>query len=122
MPSYSFDHIHMASPDPLQTAAFYEKVFGAERLTVTELTKGRLIVKLNLNGVTMLISKPRDEKTPVGLWHFGIRTDNLEKAVAELKDKGADFTQGITEMRPGLKISFLQAPDNVGIEVQEGGI
>ncbi|MDD5126951.1 MAG: VOC family protein [Dehalococcoidales bacterium] len=121
MPSYSFDHIHIYSPDPPQTAEYYEKKLGAKRVGVTELAPGRFIIKLNLHGITMLISKAR-ENSPSGLVHFGIRTDKLENAVAELKEKGVNFTQGVTQINPALKISFIQAPDNVSIELQEGGV
>ncbi len=122
MPSYSFDHIHLFSHDPTKTAEFYEKVFNAKRLGITELPSGRKIIKLDLNGVTMLISKSKDEKAPTGLLHFGIRTDDLSKTVAKLKAKGVNFSQDVTEVMPGLKVSFLQATDGAEVELQEGSV
>ena len=49
----------------------------------------------------------------------GIRTDNLEASVAELKAKGVEFRDEIREVRPGVKISFLGTPENVQIEIPE---
>ncbi|MDD4859913.1 MAG: VOC family protein [Dehalococcoidales bacterium] len=121
MPSYTFDHVHLYSPDPQQTAEFYEKKLGAKRIGVTEIVPGRFITKLDLHGVTLLISKSK-ENMPAGLVHFGIKTDKLEKSIAELKTGGVKFTQEATQINPSLKISFLQAPDNVAIELQEGGV
>ena len=52
-----------------------------------------------------------------GLDHFGLCTDNLDAAVAELKGKGVVFTMEPKEIRPGTKIAFITAPQNVSIEL-----
>lgn len=114
MPEYVFDHIHLSSPDPVKTAAFYEEMFGAKRISASE--NG---AKLDLKGVTILINKTREGGTP-GLVHFGIRTDNLERSVASLKESGVKFTTEPREIRPDFKISFLEAPEKVSIELQQG--
>ncbi len=121
MSEYIFDHVHLMSIDPIKTAGFYQKMFGAKLVSSRELGKGRLIVNLKLGNVTILISKTTDEKQ-CGLAHFGIRTQNLEGAVAELKAKNVKFTREITAIDSNTKISFLQAPENVSIELQEGSI
>ncbi|MFC1847412.1 VOC family protein [Chloroflexota bacterium] len=120
MPNYQFDHVHLMSPDPLKTIEFYEKMFGAKKVSTRELPDGRVTANLNLNGTTILITQPRSDSSQTGLGHFGIRTDDLETAVKELKASGVNFTQEVTEIRPGFKISFLLAPENVSIELQEG--
>lgn len=120
MTDYQFDHIHLNSPDPQETAEFYEKMFGAERVSAHELGGGRVTVNLSLNGTTILISQPRGDSAQPGLAHFGIRTNDLEAAIEELKAKGVPFTMDMTEVRPGFRISFLTAPESVPIELQEG--
>jgi catechol 2,3-dioxygenase-like lactoylglutathione lyase family enzyme len=55
----------------------------------------------------------------VGLDHFGLRVDNLDTAVAELKQRGATFTTEPRTIRPGVKIAFIQCPDNVRVELLE---
>lgn len=122
MPEYQIDHIHLMSPDPVKTAEFYEKSFGARRVNVSEMGEGRKNVNLDLGGVTILISQPRGDAAENGLGHFGIRTDNLEAAVKELKADGVPFTMDITQVRPDFKISYLTAPENVSIELQEGSL
>ena len=121
MPHYYFDHIHLMSSDPVKTGDFYVKAFGATVVSSRDAGGGRITVKLNLAGVTVLIGKSRDESQN-GLTHFGIRTDNLEEAVPELKAKGVPFTREITPLGPGFKISFIEAPEKVSIEVQEGSL
>ncbi len=127
MPSYSYDHIHLVSPDAVKTAEFYEKMFDAKRVSVSEAKPGLVSVVLDLNGSRVLI-KPGNIKAETaagssdpahGLEHFGIETDDLETAVAELKAKGVKFRDEIREVRPGTKISFLWAPENVLVELLE---
>ena len=124
MPNYWFDHVHLVSTDPLKTAEFYEKIFGARRVDVRKLADGRIAADLDLNGAKVLVMQPRAEQmthssAQSGLEHFGVRTDNIEAAVAELKAGGVEFVQDITVPRPGLKISFLLTPENTLIELLE---
>ena len=51
--------------------------------------------------------------------HFGLRVDDMDDAVAELKRRGAQFTLEPRTIRPGVRIAFVQAPDNVRIELLE---
>lgn len=119
MPEYWFDHIHLRSPDPIKTAEFYERMFGARRISARDEGNGRVSAKLDLKGVTILIS-PAREGDPTGLVHFGIRTDKLEESVAAMKNEGVKFTQDVRQIRPDFKISFLVAPENISVELQEG--
>ena len=127
MPSYWYDHVHLVSPDAVKTAEFYERMFNAKRVSVGELGAGRVSVELDLNGSRLLIKSgnvktetaPGSSEPAHGLEHFGIVTDDLETAVAELKAKGVEFTMEIREIRPGVKISFLLGPENVLIELLE---
>jgi catechol 2,3-dioxygenase-like lactoylglutathione lyase family enzyme len=88
MPSYQFDHIHLNSPDALKTAQFYEKMFGSN---IVRVTRGGTVVRLDMNGQQTMIGPPVGSPPLVpatlqpqyGLIHFGLRTDNLEKAVEE---------------------------------------
>jgi len=117
---YSFDHIHLMSPDPVKTAEFYKEMFGATIVSSRDMGGGRVVVSLKLDAITVLISKSAADGQN-GLVHFGMRADNLEEAVPELKAKGVKFTREITQLGPRIKISFLVAPENVPIELQEGG-
>ena len=127
MSSYSYDHIHLVSPDAVKTAEFYEKMFNAKRINVRGAGKGLISVELSLNGSRLLIKTGNVKKDTElgssdpthGLEHFGIRCDDLETAVMELKVKGGEFRDEIREVRPGVKISFLWAPENVLIELLE---
>ena len=118
MSKYKFDHIHLMSPDPAKTAEFYRKMFGAKQRESLDMGNGRVMLSLDLGGVTVLISKTTDEKQ-YGLAHFGISTPHLKEAVAELKAQNVKFPMEITRISPQLTISFLEAPDNVRLELSE---
>ena len=57
-----------------------------------------------------------------GLDHFGLRVKDIDKVVADLKAKGAEFTMELNSPRPGIKICFIRGPEGVSIEVLERGI
>ena len=126
MPNYWYDHIHLISPDQVKTAQFYQSMFGAELIETRQMADGRTIVELSLNGSRVLVMNPTNQSKSdtqpgagYGIDHFGIGTDDLEAAVEDLKAKGVEFTVGIRESRPGVKISFLLGPENVLIELLE---
>ena len=125
MPAYRYDHIHLTTPDAVKTAEFYETMFNAKRVDTRKTADGRTSVDLDLNGSRILIMErgnkpaPAAAETGYGIEHFGILTDNIEAAVADLKAKGVKFRDEIREARPGLKICFLWAPENVLIELLE---
>jgi len=124
MPDYCYDHIHLVSPDPVGPAQFYEEMFNAQKVNERKLLDGRTSVELNLTGSRILViqhSQPESATTPskidIGLEHFGIKTDDIETAVADLKAKGVQFRDEVREIRPGIKIAFLWGPENVLIEL-----
>lgn len=124
MPNYSFDHVHFISNDPLKTAEFYEKLFGARRTGTQKFPDGRTLVELDLDGSGIKVMHPRATPlsplapmTACGLNHVGLRTDDLEAAVDELKANGAEFVMEITEGLPGIKMAFCITPENVLLEL-----
>jgi len=126
MPNYWFDHVHLISHDPLTTAKFYEKTFGFKRDGLSELPGGRTLVSIALDGASIKVTNPRPEPLipntlpdGCGLEHFGLQTDNLEEAVAELKAKGIKCVQEIKAISPTTKIAFFVSPEDILIELLE---
>ncbi len=124
MVTYSYDHIHLRSQDPMATAQYFNKMFDAKILESIQ-SDGQPRIDLDINGLIIFIAKA-DENTPpgpvdphLGLDHFGLRVDNLAEAAADLKAKGAEFASEPRDLRPGLKIAFVRAPGDVRIELLE---
>lgn len=126
MPNYTYDHIHLRSRDPMETAQYYNRMFDAEILESVQ-PDGQKRIDLDINGLTVFIARvsPEDDisQSPaephLGLDHFGLRVDDLDEAVAELKQRGAEFSMEPRTIRPGVKIAFVLAPDRVRIELLE---
>ena len=123
---YTYDHIHLRSRDPEATAQYYHKMFNAKIIESVQ-PDGQKRLDLDINGLTVFIARVApDDDVPVaptepyiGLDHFGLRVDNLDEAAAELKERGAEFTMEPRVLRPGVKIAFIRAPENVRIELLE---
>jgi lactoylglutathione lyase len=128
MPRFTYDHIHLRSPDPEATAKYYETMFGAEVLRTVQQGKPR--IDLKLGGANIFIAPVAPDSgvnpppvTPYqGLDHFGLSVSGIDEIVAELKAKGAVFTMAPTTIRPGVRIAFLRGPEGVSIELLDRDI
>jgi catechol 2,3-dioxygenase-like lactoylglutathione lyase family enzyme len=124
---FTWEHVHLRSPDPEATAQWYADKLGAEVIR-TRQGDGSNRIDLNLSGQKVFIAmaqpgKAADAPTSpyMGLDHFGMTVDDIHGAVAELKAKGVQFTMEPTTIRPGVTIAFLTAPQNVSIELIQRG-
>jgi catechol 2,3-dioxygenase-like lactoylglutathione lyase family enzyme len=123
MPAYTWDHIHLRSPDPEATAQWFERMLGAQVIRSTQ--QGQPRIDLKLGGVNIFIAQvtPGDgvnnpPTTPYqGLDHFGLAVKDLDAVAADLKAKGVEFTRGPEVPRPGIKICFLRGPQGISVEL-----
>ena len=128
MTEFAYDHVHLRSPDPDETARYYERMFGAEVIKSIQ-SDGRERVDMKLGGVMMFIAKvepaaalaEKEAGSYVGLDHLGLQVRNIDAVCNELKAKGAEFTVEPKTIRPGVRIAFLTAPQNVSIELIQRG-
>jgi catechol 2,3-dioxygenase-like lactoylglutathione lyase family enzyme len=125
MAKFTWDHIHLRSPNPEATAAFYERMFGAEVIRTMQQGKPRIDLKVGGADVFILPVVPGDKANPPptspyqGLDHFGLLVTGIDAVVADLKAKGAEFTMEPNNIRPGIRIAFLRGPEGVSIELLE---
>jgi catechol 2,3-dioxygenase-like lactoylglutathione lyase family enzyme len=123
MATFTYDHIHLRSPNPEATAAYYQRMFGAE--IVRTMQQGKPRIDLKLGGCNIFIApvtagdgvNPAPTTPYQGLDHFGLSVSGIDAVVAELKAKGAVFTREPTTVRPGVCVAFLRAPEGVSIEL-----
>lgn len=124
MAFYVYDHIHLLSPEPMATARYFNRMFGA-RIVESVQSDGRPRVDLDLNGLDIFIAQCDADATPSaahphqGLDHFGLRVEDLDAAAADLRAKGAEFTSEPHEIRPGVRIAFVVAPGGIRVELLE---
>jgi catechol 2,3-dioxygenase-like lactoylglutathione lyase family enzyme len=123
MANYTWDHIHLRSTDPEATAAWFERMLGAEVLR--SMSHGAPRIDLKLGGANVFIAKvasgdgvnPAPTTPYRGLDHFGLTVSGIDAIAAELKAKGVEFTKEPTTIRPGVRICFIRGPEGVSIEL-----
>jgi len=125
MATFTYDHIHIRSTDPEKTAAYYERMFEAE--IIRTLQDGATRIDMKIGGANVFIApvtagsgvNPPPVTPYQGLDHFGLEVQDIDKVVADLKSKGAEFTMELKQARPGVRICFVRGPEGVSIEVLE---
>ncbi|EFK10743.1 glyoxalase family protein [delta proteobacterium NaphS2] len=123
---YLLDHIHLRCSDLEGAIAYYKKIFDAKEVGRGD-AKGMPVVGLEMAGQRFAFSPKRDGvHTDVkpgdpgwGLYQIGLKVDNLDAAIQELKERGAEISRGPLEVNNGLRVFFVEGPDAVEIEVME---
>jgi catechol 2,3-dioxygenase-like lactoylglutathione lyase family enzyme len=126
MVAYQVDHLHLISPNIEETREWYCNVFGGN-VTFESNFKGKQVYYIDVNGFNIIIIEqfPDEEPLPAtiqtkeGLDHFGFAVEDMDAAAADLKAKGVKFVVEPMQVRPGLRIAYVEAPDKVRIELSE---
>src|SRR5262245_33213059 len=93
MPTFTWDHVHLRTPDPQAMAQWFERVFGAEIIRSTQLGKPRIDIKLGGAMIFTAQVNPGDgvnaaPTTPYqGLDHFGLAVSGIDAIAADLRKK-----------------------------------
>lgn len=129
--NFIFAHVHLICRDFDATKQFYKKMLNARCLFEGKAKRARIVI-MELGGTCLHISEAEgDERIEApeecrrkiwiryGLGHFGFRVDDLDEAIRELKDKGAEFIGGIRHIREGVRVIYMRAPEDDIIEISE---
>ena len=122
MSKYTWDHVHLKTPDPEGMAQWFEKMLGAE--VTRTMQGGKERIDLKLGGANIFIAESPGHNEPPsipyrGLEHFGLTVNDLDSVAAELKGKGVEFIKDVTQARPGVRICFIRGPQGISIEILE---
>ncbi|HJM89406.1 MAG TPA: VOC family protein [Dehalococcoidia bacterium] len=124
--AFAINHIHLKSQDPGKTADWWVQAFDFKILSDEEREGGLRFLRCeSTNGVTVNISGfpegatfgSGDASLHEGLEHFGLDSENLEADIARLEAMGAKLLDGPIEGAGTIRICFMQAPDDVRIEL-----
>lgn len=123
MAKFNWDHVHIRTPNPEQTAQWFERMLGAE--VIRSMQQGAPRIDLKVGGQFVFLAPvaagdgvAEPPVTPYqGLDHFGLTVSGIDAIAAELKAKGVEFTKEPTTVRPGVRICFIRGPQGVSIEL-----
>lgn len=121
------DHVHLIAEDPERTVAWYRQVLGA-RITFEGRFRGSRVTYLDMAGMTFIVFGALEgEPAPVraaegaryGVDHFGFAVDDLDRTIAGIQAAGGVVREGPLQVRPGLRIAYIDGPDRIRIELSQ---
>lgn len=124
--AYEFNHVHLKAPDPGKTAEWYVKAFNFKVISDGVRKSGDRFIRCETpDGIRVNISGARDGETMgdpdadahFGLEHFGLNVDDIDAEIKRLEGFGAVLKEGPTDTDNGTRIAFIEAPDEVRIEL-----
>ncbi len=124
---YRINHVHIRAADPHATAAWYEKHFNARIVSERTVMPNTITIGMEMGGQCRLnvSSKPpgsSDERAVaelnrLGLEHFGFDVADIEAEMERLTAAGVRTVLPITDTATGSRLSYIEGPDDVLIEL-----
>ena len=123
---FDFDHVHIVSKDVEAMLSYFERVFGAQRISYNPDFRGSEFAFVALGSVRVGVRGIRPDETMdsvapdrvQGLDHFGVIVKDFDETVKWLKGRGAEFSMEPTKIESsGRMVAFVRGPDNVDIEL-----
>jgi catechol 2,3-dioxygenase-like lactoylglutathione lyase family enzyme len=119
-----FDHVHLISEDPRSAAEWYADKLGGRIIGSAEI-RGAPQVIVAFEGATIIVRGQRTGEEAAGKpglqWgtdHFGFSVKgDFDGFCDDLKKNGVAFTLDPVDFTPTVRIAFIDAPDNVSIEL-----
>ncbi|MEE9516046.1 MAG: VOC family protein [Candidatus Adiutricales bacterium] len=119
-----FDHVHLISEDPRSVAEWYADKLGGRIIGSAEF-RGAPQVMVAFEGATVIVRGQRTGEEADGKpglqWgtdHFGFSVKgDFDGFCDDLKKNGVTFTLDPVDFTPTVRIAFIEAPDNVSIEL-----
>ncbi|MBN9085215.1 MAG: glyoxalase [Rhizobiales bacterium 62-17] len=109
-------HVALIVSDPEASAAFYEKAFG-----MTRCGTARRGIYMTDGMMNLALLKKEGEKERLGVFHFGMWVEDLDKAEKAIQGAGGSYLTG----RPTSPNSFYEAkyrdPDGIVFDVTHTG-
>jgi catechol 2,3-dioxygenase-like lactoylglutathione lyase family enzyme len=120
---YQFHHIHVFCSDLAATERWFVEGVGATVKGRGD-SRGVMGVTLDLGGANVLLRPAREGETLAsagarhfGADHFGLRVDDVDATVAELRGRGVFIEVEPWDFSAGSRIAFIKGPDEVRIEL-----
>ena len=124
MTTLSFDHVHVISKQPKDTADWYaDRLGGTITKSATVKDAPQIYVSFGEAFIIVRGQRPGEsakDKTNFewGADHFGFNVQgDFDVFCAGLRAKGVTFSMEPTVINPSTRIAFIDAPDGMSIEL-----
>ena len=124
MTTLSFDHVHVISKQPKDTADWYaDRLGGTITKSATVKDAPQIYVSFGEAFIIVRGQRPGEsakDKANIewGADHFGFNVQgDFDAFCAGLRAKGVKFSMEPTDINPATRIAFIDAPDGVSIEL-----
>lgn len=112
---YGFHHIHLHSPNPDTTLAWYQSHFGGEIKKYGGMLPALLTDKIWIIAQKSPAKQPTEGRS---VEHLGWRVSDMDASAAKLKAAGVKFVEEPHQFQDTpAKIAFIEGPDGVKIEL-----
>ncbi|WP_424136824.1 VOC family protein [Roseomonas chloroacetimidivorans] len=124
MTRFAFDHVHLRSPDPDATGAWFVEMLEAKQVRRLE-GPNSLRVILDFGGLNLFIERvPPNTPSPppapfMGIEHLALAVKGIDAIVEELRGKGVRIVMEPNNPNPTTRIAFIEGPENVRVELLE---
>jgi methylmalonyl-CoA/ethylmalonyl-CoA epimerase len=122
------EHIGIAVKDIGEAAKFYQDVLGCQVADEVDVPERKLkIAFIDVSGVKLELLMPTDENSVLagfiekrgeGIHHICFQVDDVEKAAAELAEKGAELVDRPRMGAEGKKIVFIKPKSTHGVLIE----
>lgn len=116
-----FHHVHIYTANPGTTRDWYKDIFGGRSISylgsIPALDYGA--AKLFFRSQARLTQIAPTEGRSID--HIGFSVTDLDATAEKIKEQGVTFTEEPYTLRGTLKISYLEGPDGVRIEILQLG-
>jgi lactoylglutathione lyase len=124
MTTLSFDHVHVISKQPKDTADWYADRLGGT-ITKSAMVKDAPQIYVSFGEAFIIVRGQRPGEsakdkadTEWGADHFGFNVQgDFDAFCAGLRAKGVKFSMEPTDINPSTRIAFVDAPDGVSVEL-----
>ena len=122
MPTYTFNHVHHETKDVDEAVAWYKKLFNATSDVPFE-RGGATWVPVHIGATQITVTDREFTDMDLGRYqgydHFALNTDDFDQTLADIEQQGVEIWMGPVALENGMRIIFINGPDNVKIELME---
>ncbi len=122
MPNYTFNHIHHETKNVDEAVAWYIKLFNATSDEPFE-RGGATWVPVHIGATQITVTDREFTDMDLGRYqgydHFALNTNDFDQTLADIEAQGVEIWMGPIALENGMRIVFINGPDQVKIELME---